>query len=107
MILINFATYHSYICPNKSKLNLTIMYAVSYYGSDNIFSLVTNVMISLALFQFLMIVLYHFLTYTCHCDVVNGFQTLKEKIISLHDNLNGIELLDIHENTCEYNKYQD
>ena len=80
MILIVFSTCHGYIKPNKSKvvnfheflllINLTIMYAVSYYSSSNVFSLVTNIMISLAFIQFSIIVLYHFLTYTCHLDVL-------------------------------------
>ena len=74
MILIFFTAYHGYIHPNKNKLvniqelllliNLTIMYAVSYHDSENVLSIVTNVMISLAFIQFCTIVLYHFLTYT-------------------------------------------
>ena len=81
MILVLFTVYHGYIHPNKNKMvniqelllliNLIIMYAVSYQGSESVFSTVTNVMISLAFIQFCTIVLYHFLTYTCHCDVVN------------------------------------
>ena len=77
MLLIIFGFYIGYICPNKNKvvniqeilllLNLTLMYAVSYQGS--VFFIVTNIMISLAFVQFGIIVLYHFLTYTCHFDI--------------------------------------
>ena len=73
-ILILFIGYHGYIHPNKNTLvniqelllllNLTILHAVSYYDSGYVFSLVANTMISLALVQFLTIVLHHFLTYT-------------------------------------------
>ena len=52
-------------------INLTIMYAVSYQNSENIFSIVTNIMISLGFIQFCTIVLYHFLTYT-HATVMLG-----------------------------------
>ena len=67
-----------YVHPSKNKfvnirellllLNLTIMYALSFLGSGNVFSTVINVMISLALTQFCTIVLYHFLIYTCLCN---------------------------------------
>ena len=87
MILIFLNAYHGYIRPNKNKMvniqelsllvNLTIIYAVSYHDSKNVFSIVTNVMISLAFIQFCTIVLYHFLTYTCHCNVVSVLQTGK------------------------------
>ena len=62
LILIFFTAYHGYTHPYKSKLmniqellllvNLTMMYAVSYHSSENVFSIVTNVMISLAFIQF-------------------------------------------------------
>ena len=84
--LIIYAEFHGYIHPNKNKiiniqeflllLNLTILYAVSCYCSGSVFSLVTNIMISLALVQFLTIVLYHFLTYTCDFDVVGLLRSL-------------------------------
>ena len=58
MILVLFTGYQGYIHPNKSKLvniqelllliNVTIMYAVSYQGRESVFSILTNVMISLA-----------------------------------------------------------
>ena len=122
MILVVFATCHGYIKPNKNKvvnihellllINLTITYAVSYYSSSNVFSLVTNIMISLAFIQFSTIVLYHFLTYTCHLDVLTAFRTLKENAMRLYgsrpdNHLNDIALLDINENAYNYNEYQD
>ena len=76
MLLITFSIYIGYIRPHKNKLinvqelllllNLTIMYAVSYQSGDNVFSFVTNVMISLAFIQFCILVLYHFITHTYH-----------------------------------------
>ena len=80
VILVLFTGYHGYTHPNRNKLvniqelsllsNLTILYAASYHSNSELFSMVSNVMISLALFQFCAIILYHFLTHTCHCDVV-------------------------------------
>ena len=122
MILVVFATCHGYIQPNINKvvnihellllINLTITYSVSYYSSSNVFSLVTNIMISLAFIQFSIIVLYHFLSYTCHLDVLTTFCTLKENVMrfcgSRLDNLLiNIALLDINENRYNYNEYQD
>ena len=122
MILVVFATCQCYIRPNKIKvvnihellllINLTITYAVSYYSSSNIFSLVTNIMISLAFIQFSTIVLYHFLTYTCHLNVLTTLHTLRENAMRccgsrLDNHLNDIALLDINKNTYNYNEYQD
>ena len=69
-------------------------------------------MISLAFIQFCAILLYHFLTYTCHCNVVSVLQTLKHKLLSVcHKNhLNysvDVELLNIPECTYNYTEYQD
>ena len=120
MILIAFDIAVGCIYPYKSRFvniqnlsllfNLTILYAVSYQGSGKIFSFVTNVMISLAFIQFCSIVFYHFLTYTCHCNVVNVIQVAKEKITSLcadKNSNNDIELLGVPERTYNYNEYQD
>ena len=89
-----------------------MMYAVSYQSNEKIFSAVSNVMIGLAFIQFCTIVFYHFLTYTCHCDIVNKIN-LVIKIIqpitkkSIYQNLNSHEPLDIPECTYNYNEYQD
>ena len=65
IVLIIFGIYSGYIHPYKNKLvniqevsllvNLTILYAVSYNGSDYLFSIVTHIMISLAFLQFCII----------------------------------------------------
>ena len=122
VILILLSGYHGYIHPNKNKLvniqelllllNLTIMYAVSYQSSGSVFSTVTNVMISLAFIQFCTIVFYHFLTYTCHCNVVTTLQTVKEKFKKHWNNVSNVHcndaaLLNIPNHTYNYNEYQD
>ena len=124
MVLISYGMMVRYAHPNKSKLvniqelllllNVTITYAASYQGSGSVFSTVTNVMISLAFFQFCTIVFYHFLTYTCHCNIVVILQTVKGKVIRFYyrkndDNYNNIDLalLDIPECTHRYNEYRD
>ena len=122
LILIFFIGYHGYIYPYKNKLmniqehllliNLTMMYAVSYQSNAKTFSIVSNVMISLAFIQFCTIVFYHFLTYTCHCDIMNKIN-LVVKILqritkkNIYQNLDNHELLDIPERTYNYNEYQD
>ena len=88
------------------------MYAVSYQSNESVFSIVTNVMISLAFTQFCIIVLYHFLTYTCHYDIVNKLQSGKQMIKHITkknkcQNINYHELLDIPERTYNYTEYQD
>ena len=122
MLLNVFSIYSGYIHPHKNKLvntdelllllNLTIMYAVSYQYGESVFSIVTNIMISLAFIQFCAIVLYHFLTYTSHYNVVIMLQTLKHKLVNtchkhhLKDNFDA-ELLNIPECTYNYTEYQD
>ena len=62
--------------------NLTIIHAGYKYS---IFPIITDVMISLAFIQFSTIVLYHFLIYTCHCNVVIILVMLKENLMSCVD----------------------
>ena len=122
MILVLFTVYHGISHPNKSKLvniqeilllaNLTIMHSVSYQSSETIFCIVTNIMMSLAFIQFCIIVLYHFLTYTCHCDIVIALQTGKENLMRYFTSKESncqlqVELLDIPECTYNYTAYQD
>ena len=74
--LVIFTSCYGYLKPNKNKMinfqellilvNLTIMYAVSIQENKRIFSVITNVMMSLALIQFSIIVVGHFFIYTCH-----------------------------------------
>ena len=90
------------------------MHAVSYQSSESVFSIVSNVMISLAFIQICTIVFYHFLTYnTCHCDVANKIKIAKQ-MIHLHitkknkcQSINYLEGLEIPERTYNYNEYQD
>ena len=122
MVLIIFAVYNGYVCPNKNKLvniqelllliNLTIIYAVSY--EYNTFFIVTNVMISLAFVQFIIIVLYHFLTYTYHLNVICMLKTTKQKLMMklwkkkiLSHVSDNIALLNIPECTYNYTEYRD
>ena len=111
MILVLFIAYHSHNYPNKNKLvnieelllpiNLTILYAALYQNSERIFCIVTNVMISLAFIPFCTIVLYHFLMYTCYCNIVGALQTTKQAIMKYFtksnksQNSNYQQLLDI------------
>ena len=122
MILVPFSCISGYLRPNKNWLinfqelilliNLTIIHAASCYGSDSAFSIVTNLMISLAFLQFCIIVIYHFLTYTCHCSVENKLQIFKEIMVNYmckrkDDYSVNIELLNVPERTYNYNEYQD
>ena len=124
MLLMIFGIYNGRIYPNKNKLvniqelllllNLTIMYAVSYQSNESIFSIVTNIMISLAFIQFCTIMLYHFLTYTCHCNVEIILKTSKEKLVNFcyrnHSKNNhyiDVALLNIPERIYNYSEYQD
>ena len=123
-LLIIFSICNGRIYPHKNKLvniqemslliNLIMMYAVSYQSNERIFLIVTNVMISLAFFQSLIIVLYHFLTYTCHCNVAGVLQTLKNKFTRLSNKIYqkyetdfDVEPLNIPERTYNYTEYQD
>ena len=121
MLLIMFSVYSGYVQPNKMKLvniqelllliNLTIMYAVSFQG--NTFFIVANTMISLAFVQFAIIILYHFLTYTCHCDIIRMGRIVREKVIKLCKKKplshvsNNVALLNIPECTYNYTEYRD
>jgi len=85
IILVLFTAYHGYVHPHKNKLvnvqellllaNIAIMYAASYHYNEHVFAVVTNIMISIAFIQFCALVLYHFLTYTCHCNIANMLQS--------------------------------
>ena len=119
LILIFFTAYHGYTHLYKNKpvniqellllINLTMMYAVSYQNSENVFSVALNVLISLAFVQFCTTALYHFLTYTCHCDIVSKLTSVLKYITKKNksESLNYLELLDIPECTYNYTGYQD
>ena len=115
ILLIFFSIYIGYINPHKNKIvnniqelllliNLTIMYAVSYQGSDRIFCIITNIMVTLVFIQLFTIMLYHLLTCTCHCDVVIVMHTLMGKLLKFciknyfkHNSLFDVELFNIPE----------
>ena len=122
IILILFICYFGYIQPYKNKVingqellllaNLTILHAVSYQSNNKIFFIITNVMISLAFIQFCALVVYHFLIYTCPCNVVVSIVTLKEKLKfyilrKSNEHQHNISLLNIPECTYNYREYQD
>ena len=119
ILLMSFSIYTGCIYPHKSKIvniqelllliNLSIMYALSYQGSESIFYAVINTMVILALLQLLVIILCHFLAYTCHCDVGIVFQTSKLWYNKHYKNNSGfnIGLLTIPERTYNYAEYQD
>ena len=124
VILVLFTTYYSYIHPYKNTMinfqelllliNLSILHLVSHQSSNNNFLVFTNLIISLAFLQFCVIILYHFLTYTCHCYTPALLHALKRKLTefcvrkkSNHHRLNDIALLDIPEKTYNYHEYRD
>ena len=124
ILLVIFSICCGLIHPHKNKIvnlqellllmNLTIMYAVSYQSSDRIFSIATNIMISLTFIHLFAIIFYHFLTYTCRCNVVILLQTLKGKLPKFwyksyfNNNLRfNVELLNIPERTYNYSEYRD
>ena len=117
VILVVFCICYGYIRPNKNKLtniqelallvNLTIMHAVSVLNSEKIFSFVVNLMICCAFVQFCIMILYHFLTFTIHCNV-----SIKEKLVKLwsrkkSSSFYDVALLNIPERTYNYSEYQD
>ena len=121
ILLVIFTGYYGYLRPNKNKIvnfqelsilvNLTIMYAVSIQENEKIFSIITNIMMTLALLQFGIIVLCHILVYTFHYNFT--IKDIKEKLMmpftrvkSNHRSFN-VALLDIPERTYNYSEYQD
>ena len=116
--LVIFTGYYGYLQPNKNKIinfqelslliNLTILYAVSIQENGKIFSIITNVMISLALTQFVIIALGHFVIYPCHhkFSIKENFSKIFSKKKSNQHSFD-VALLDIPERTYNYSEYQD
>ena len=118
IILVLFSACYGYLQPNKSKLiniqelslltNLIIMHVVAILNSENIFSVVINLMISVAFIQFCIIIFCHFLTYTFHCNAA-----IKENLVKLWNRRKSnhcsydVTLLNIPERTYNYEEYQD
>ena len=120
LILVPFMGAFGYLRPNKNKLvnfqefllliNLTIIHAVSYYSSDIIFGIATNLLISLTFIQLYIIVIYHFLIYTCHCNIGNTLLIIKVKLIKYcrkNSHKSNIISHNIPECTYNYSEYQD
>ena len=110
---------YGYICPSKHKtvniqnlsllVNLTIMHTVPLLNMETIFSIVTNTLISVTFMQLCMIILYHFLTYIFHYNVI-----IKEKLINIfatkvksNQSSYNVALLNIPECTYNYAEFRD
>ena len=65
----------------------------------------------MAFIQFCAIVLYHFLTYTCHFNISTALKVVKDKLIKYcgnrESNACSVTMLDIPERTYNYREYQD
>ena len=112
IILMIFTGYYGYLQPNKNKIvnfqelsilvNLIIMHEISIQENEKIFSIITNVMMSLAFVQFGTVVLGHFFVYTCYCKV-----SIKEKLVIFFKKRKSsfnVALLDIPERTYNYSE---
>ena len=116
IILVLYISCFTYILPNKNKLinfhelllliNLAIMHIVALQNSDHTSHVVTNLMISLVFVQLCSIIIYHFLTFTCHFNVEKSLKNFKKKF-KHQDHLVNITLLNIPELTYNYSEYQD
>ena len=118
LMLVTFTSYYGYLQPNKLNIvnfqevlmliNVTIMYVVSIQDDEEIFSVITNMMMSLALIQFTIIMLSHFLVYTCQCNF-----DIKEKLTMIFNKKKpnrssfDVALLIIPECMHDYKEYQD
>jgi len=121
MLLVSLTAASGYLHPYKIKLlniqelfllmNLTMLYAVSYQSSNRIFSITTNIMIATTFVHFSVVVVYHFLTYICHCDIKIILLTTKKKLAHCLcktelPRVNDTMLLNIPERAYDYSKYQ-
>ena len=117
-MLVTFTGCYGYLRPNKLNIvnfqellmliNVTIMYVVSIQDDEEIFSVITNMMMSLALIQFIIVVLSHFLVYTCQCKF-----DIKERLTMIFNKKKpnrssfDVALLNIPECMYDYKEYQD
>ena len=118
LMLVTFTGYYGYLRPNKLNIvnfqellmliNVTIMNVVSIQDDEEIFSVITNMMMSLALIQFTIIMLSHFLVYTCQCKF-----DIKERLTMIFNKKKpncssfDVALLNIPECMHDYREYQD
>ena len=122
-ILVLLVAFHGYIRPNKNKsinqqelillVNLIMLYIAAANHNYSL-SLIANIMISFASFQFAIIVLYHFLTFTCHFDITGAFVILKNKLAKMcctktpHQRSNNfVQSLNILDRAYNYNEYRE
>ena len=80
LVLFFFSICFGYAYPNRNKfvniheltllLNLTIIYAMSYQSSNEIFSAVTNILIAIALTQSCLVIFVHIFVYIFHYDFI-------------------------------------
>jgi len=126
MFLVVFGVASGYIRPYKSNvvniqelillINLTLLYGVAVcyrnYTDDVVFSITTNVMITITLLHFSTIVLYHLVTYTYHCNIMMKLLAIKKKLRTLccnkeQRNFNDMQLLNIPDCTFNYKEYRE
>ena len=95
-------------------INLTILHAVgvSFKSNGGTTSITANIMLIMTLLQFSTIVTYHFLTYTCHCNIIMFLVAIKKKLKwsicnkEIHYSYD-IHLLNIPECAYNYTEYRD
>ena len=107
ILLILFVEMHGKFSPNKSNLvniqefflltNLSIIYAAHCKAAS---SLVTNVMISLALGNFSVTLLCHFFAYTCQIDINHK---IKDKLIRFKYWCSNTEQNQINDEIIDFN----
>ena len=124
MFLIFFTATTGYIQPYKNKfvniqelvllINLAILYnvGVCYQNSESIFSVTSKVMITTTLLHFTTIVLYHFLTYTCHCNIMMMLLTTTKRLTALvckkhPDRSCDVQLLNVPDRAYNYSEYRE
>ena len=96
-VLVCLCAASAYLQPYKDKianiqelfllLNLTVLYSTTYRSFGNeLLSLISNVMITATLLHFSMILLYHFLTYICHYNIMRTLVDVKEMLKNFFSN---------------------
>ena len=118
--LLILTVFHGYIHPNKNKsiniqelillVNLTILYTTAAALYNTSIVITVNVMIGCALLQFSVIVLYHFVTFALHWNIIDIFQMVKGKLMNKFYTTTSHEntvLFNIPERTFNYNEYRE
>jgi len=102
IVLVCLCAACGYLQPYKDKpanfqelfllLHLTVLYSTSYRSFGNVlFSVISNVMITATLLHFSVILMNHFLTYTCPCNITRTLLDIKETLKELLSNKKDIE----------------